>query len=258
MYKEFEVSWEGMLPADPTQVWDALTVRTAGWLWKIEYEPRVGGAESGLTSDSATGTVTVWEPPRRFETNAWRSDGWRNNLAYELEPHGGETLLRYTQTGVLQDDEYDEQYDACVQHTDMYYGTLAEYLEHFAGRDAVQVEIEVPGTFAELRRAFGLTEAAALGDAVSLERPGHRPLQGTIDYVAPAFFGVRTDDGLIRVLGRDAWGWPAALALHLFNPEADVQQAQRAWTTWLQASLATQETVTEGPQRLATRERRQG
>lgn len=71
MAKEFEVRWEGELPGTPQEVWDAFTVHTDGWLWKIEYEPRAGGAERGLTSGG--GTVTVWDPPRHFVTRARRS-----------------------------------------------------------------------------------------------------------------------------------------------------------------------------------------
>lgn len=70
---EFEVRWEGALPASPREVRDAFTVHTAGWLWTIEYEPRAGGAERGLTPGG--GTVTVWDPPRRFVTRAEGEDG---------------------------------------------------------------------------------------------------------------------------------------------------------------------------------------
>jgi hypothetical protein len=37
MAEEFEVTWEGELPASPREVWDAFTRRTAGWLWDIDY-----------------------------------------------------------------------------------------------------------------------------------------------------------------------------------------------------------------------------
>jgi hypothetical protein len=70
MAKQFEVQWEGELSASPQDVWDAFTVHTDGWLWKIEYEPRVGGAERGLTSGG--GTVTAWDPPRHFSTTGDR------------------------------------------------------------------------------------------------------------------------------------------------------------------------------------------
>lgn len=113
--KDFEVRFEGELPATPQEVWNAITVHTTGWYWKISYEPRVGGAERGLTS--AGGTVTASEPPRHFATRAERPDGWWNDLDYVLEPRGGGTFLDYTHTSVLAEDDYDLELDACRRHT---------------------------------------------------------------------------------------------------------------------------------------------
>jgi uncharacterized protein YndB with AHSA1/START domain len=99
MANEFEVQWEGELPATPPDVWDAFTMHTAGWYWKIEYEPRVGGAERGLTSGG--GTVTAWDPPRHFATRAERDGDGFNQLDYLLEPRGAGTHLRYVHCGVI-------------------------------------------------------------------------------------------------------------------------------------------------------------
>jgi hypothetical protein len=76
--RPFEVRHEGLLPATPEEAWAAITRQTAGWLWEITYEPRVGGAERGLTTDG--GTVTAWDPPRHFATRAQRPDGWFNRV----------------------------------------------------------------------------------------------------------------------------------------------------------------------------------
>jgi hypothetical protein len=219
MSKEFEVRWEGVLPADPRQAWDAITRHTGGWLWEIDYEPRVGGAERGLTSGG--GTVAAWDPPRHFQTRAERPDGWFNVLDYVLEPRGDGTLLRYTHTSVLASD-FDAQYDQCAQHTAFYYHSLGEYLRHFAGRDAAYATFDVPGSFATVR-----------------DRVRERPeLDATVDYETPAFLGLRTHDALIRVYGRDAWGGPVGIGLHLFADGADAAAAQRSWAEWLAATEA--------------------
>ena len=131
MYKQMETRWEGELAGRPQQIWDGFTHHAAAWIWEIAYEPRVGGAERGLTS--AGGTVTVWEPPRHFRTEARRPDGWFNNsLDYTLDG----THLSYVHTCAMEPSEFDVQYDACIQHTRFYYHSLGEYLRHFAGRDA--------------------------------------------------------------------------------------------------------------------------
>ena len=83
MFKTMETRWELELPGEPQQIWDGFTRHAAAYLWPITYEPRVGGAERGLTSDG--GTVTVWDPPRHFRTEATGPDGWFNTLDYRLD-----------------------------------------------------------------------------------------------------------------------------------------------------------------------------
>jgi hypothetical protein len=230
MFEEFEVRWEGVLPGDPEQVWDAITVHAAGWIWEIEYEPRVGGAERGLTS--AGGTVTAWDPPRHFQTRAERPDGWRNQLDYKFEPLGDGTLVRYVHNGVTSD--YATEYDACVQHTAFYFHSMGQYVRHFARRDAVYLEIDAPGSFAQVCGRLGLDDAAAVGDHVVVG-PG---VGGTLDYRTTAFLGVRTDDALVRVYGRERWGGPVTLALHLFAEDADPARAEATWGALLTSTEA--------------------
>jgi hypothetical protein len=216
MSKEFEVRWEGLLPADPRQVWDAITVHTGGWLWELSYEPRVGGAERGLTSGG--GTVTAWDPARHFQTRAERPDGWFNELDYRLEPREHGTLLRYTHRSMFTSG-FDVQYDQCAQHTAFYYHSLGEYLRHFAGLNAAYTTFDVRGTF------------AAVCERV-------HELDATVDYETDRFLGIRTADALVRVYGRDAWGGTVGIGLHLFAPGANVEDAKRALIERLAATEA--------------------
>jgi hypothetical protein len=244
MAREFEMRWEGQLAGTPAQVWDAFTRHADGFLWEVEYEPREGGAERGLSSEG--GLVTVWDPPRRFVTYAGRDDGWWNEVEYVLEPRDGGTQLRYTHRSVVTRGDADVEIDACRHHTDFYNHSLGEYVGHFAGRDATYVTADAPagsahGGTARVREALGLPADAAVGDRVRLTPAGLPPLEGVVDYVAPAFVGVRTADSLFRVYGRDAWGWPVSIAEHLFTPAVDAAARSRAWTAWL-AGLFTTET----------------
>jgi len=240
MGKEFEVRWEGELPATPQEVWDAFTVHTDGWLWKIEYEPRVGGTERGLTAGG--GTVTAWDPPRHFATRAGRGDGF-NELDYRLEPCAAGTYLRYVHRRVM-DEDYDRQLDACRQHTAFYNHSLGEYLRHFCGRDPAYVAAEAPeasalGGSTALRRALGVADDVATGDRVRLTPAGMEPIEGVVDYATHAFLGVRSADALYRFYGRDAWGWPVGIAHHLFAAGADATASERAWSAWLDGVFAT-------------------
>ncbi|HVQ89743.1 MAG TPA: SRPBCC domain-containing protein [Mycobacteriales bacterium] len=234
MSKEFEVHWDGVLPATPEQVWDAVTVHPGGWLWPVSYEPRLGGAERGLSGNP--GTVTGWEPPRHFQTRA-EHGAWQNQIDCTLEPSGGGTRLRYRHTGVFERD-YDIQYDQCVQHTGFYLHTLGEYVAHFAGRDTAYCTVDAPGSFAALCRRLGLPAGAAVGDPVRFGVPGLPAFDGTVDYLTPAFLGVRTDAAMLRVFGRDAWGGRVGVALHQFGPGVDPELARRCLSDWLAGAEA--------------------
>jgi hypothetical protein len=218
--KQFEVTFESELPGTPQQVWDAFTRHTSGWLWNIAYEPRVGGAETGLTS--AGGAVTAWDPPRHFATRAERADGWSNELDYRLDG----THLRYRHKSNASEDEYDLQLDACRRHTAFYYHSLGEYLRHFADRDATYFAMDAPGSFEELCAALGADDAA-VGDRVRLNGPD--AIDGVVDYRTPEFLGVRTEEALYRFYGRDVFGWPVGVAHHVFAGEP----REQAWRVWL-------------------------
>lgn len=244
MVKEFEVRWEGELPASPQDVWDAFTQQAEGWLWKIEYEPWVGGAERGLTTGG--GTVTAWDPPRHFATRT-RPEAERegfNELDYVLEPSEAGTYLRYVHRGVFAED-YDRQLDACRQHTAFYNHSLGEYACHFSGREPTYVAAEGPeasarGGFAELRRALSVAGNVAAGDRVRLTPDGMEPIEGVVDYATDAFLGVRSADALYRFYGRDAWGWPVGVAHHLFADGAEKAACEQAWSDWLDRVFATE------------------
>ncbi|MEV8614240.1 SRPBCC domain-containing protein [Amycolatopsis sp. NPDC051373] len=229
MGTEIDVRWEGVLAGTPEQVWDAFTAHTGGWLWEIAYEPRPGGAERGLTPTG--GTVVEWDPARRFVTRADSADGWFNQLDYDLEPRGAGTLLRYRHRSVLGED-HDVQLDSCLHHTKFYYHSLTEYVRDFAGRDATYVSAGAPpssadGGFAAVCDALGVGDAA-VGDRVVAAGPTR--IEGVVDYRTDRFLGIRTAGALYRVYGRDAWGWPVAVAAHVFGGPADPEVA---WTTWL-------------------------
>ena len=66
-------------------------------------------------------------------------------------------------------------------------------------------------------------------------------IDATIDYLTPAFLGVRTTDALIRVYGRDLWGWPVGVAMHLFADDADGPTTTKAWSTWLDGLFTVEE-----------------
>jgi hypothetical protein len=215
MQKPFEVRWEGELPAAPQQVWDAITKHPGGYLWPIAYEPRVGGAERGLTRTG--GTVTAWEEPRHFATATQD-----NELEYVLEPLGAISYLRYRHRTEVLAEEFDVQLAACRGHTTFYLHSLGQYACHFPGRQASYVSADTKVGFAAVRRALGVPEDAVAGDPVRLAPFG---IEGVVDYATGPFLGIRSADALYRLYGRDAWCWPAGIAHHQFG-------VVHEWTEW--------------------------
>jgi len=235
MRKQFLVTWDGTLEADPETVWYAITAGTAGWLWEIDYEPREGGAERGLTD---RGTVARWQPPRELATSASFDDGV-NQLSWSISAADGGSRLRLEHVGLAEVDDYGLEVDACQRHTDFYYHSLGQYLRHFAGGEPLYVAAEAPGPSAEpgsgdrLRAALGLSRATAVGRPVRLEVPGLPPVVGEVDYHTEAFLGVLADSGLYRFYLRDHWGWPVGLAHHVFDDRRSGAEVTEAWGAWL-------------------------
>jgi hypothetical protein len=237
MPSEFECRREVLLPASPEQAWEAVATAAgnAGWLFPNEIDP-----EGPI--------VKTWDPPNQLAIRMERGD-WFNALEYVIEGREGATsLLRYAHSGIFVED-WDNQYDAVQQHTDFYLHTLGEYLAHFAGRTATYVG-DVPGGiqgpptsatpdgFRRLQHALGLGEHVAEGDAVRLTPDHLESLEGIIDYLRPNFLGVRTADALYRFFGRNAFGAPVGMSIHMFADAVDRDAVKRGWQDWLNGALA--------------------
>ncbi|MFE0103124.1 SRPBCC domain-containing protein [Streptomyces sp. NPDC059009] len=236
--KEFEIVREFEVDAAPGEVWDALTIGTGGWLWPLEYEPRVGGAAP------FGGTVTRWEPPHRL---TGRTDGpgrlppgqSRNELDQTIEPRDGgrRSWVRYAHRGAFTAD-WDTLYDAASRHTDFYLHTLRQYLTYFPGRLAAFASVHgpaastTPDAFEALGRELCLPADAAEGARLRVDAPGG-PLDAILDFRTRCFIGLRTEDALYRFFGRNHFGGPVGVSVHDFGPHADAKHNELAWRDWL-------------------------
>ena len=237
MPREFDLRREVILPADPEVVWEAVatTAGNAAWLFPMDIDP----------SDAST---KAWDPPNRFATRTEQQD-WFNALEFVIEGRqGGTSLLRYAHSGIFVDD-WDTQYDAANQHTDFYLHTLSQYLEHFNGHPVTYIG-DVPGGiqgpaasagpdgFERLRQALGFADGIEEGDGVRLTPQGLEAIDGVIDYVRPIFIGVRTSDSLYRFFGRNAFGTPVGMSIHMFANGIDPEKTKQNWQHWLDTALA--------------------
>ncbi len=237
MSREFECRREVILSATPEEVWEAVATASGNAAWLFPNPIATDGSGA-----------STWDPPHRFAVRTEQGE-WFNALEYIIEGRdGGTSLLRYMHSGIFVDD-WDNQYDAVQQHTDFYLHTLGVYLEHFKGLTATYIGeaptgIQGPATsatadgFQRLTEALGVGEQAHEGDRVLLIAEGQRPIEGTIDYLRPNFVGVRTSDALYRFFGRNAFGAPVGMAIHVFSDDIDAERTKRRWQDWLNTALA--------------------
>jgi hypothetical protein len=243
MSREFEVSREIDLPAAPDDVWIAITAEPAAWMFPTGMEIPAGAAPP------EGAPVTTWDPPHRLVIRMESPDGTFNALDYAIEARdGGTAHLRYVHSGILADG-WEDQYDAIDGHTDFYLHTLGQYLEHFNGRSATYVGqpssgIEGPPSAGgedamdTLRAALGIGAGAAPGDTVHADLGAAGPLEGVVDYATAQFIGVRTEDGLYRFFGRNAYGSVVGMSAHMFGGDVDAAQAEADLKAWLHSVYA--------------------
>jgi pimeloyl-ACP methyl ester carboxylesterase/uncharacterized protein YndB with AHSA1/START domain len=242
MPHDFELRKEITLDATPEQVWEAIATGRgidAWFMGRNEVEPREGGrSRMTIGEHSEEGTVTAWEPPKRFAYRAESPDG-SVFMAFEWLVEGrddGTTVLRLVQSGVLGDD-WETEYDALTKGWDMYLHQLAQYLRHFRGRTATPVMAVHPDAgdagrvWPLIHNALGLTGPASEGDRVRLTPAGLAPVEGVVDYVSPNALGVRSDDGLYRFI--HGYEGSAAVGHHLFSDDVEPKETEGAWQSWL-------------------------
>jgi hypothetical protein len=235
--REFDIRREVVLPGTPEQVWEAVatTADNAAWLFPNEIDPDGRGA-------------AVWDPPRHLELRQEGED-WFNAIEFVIEGRDGATsVLRYAHSGIFVDD-WDTQYDAAQSHTDFYLHNLGEYLEHFGGRPVTYIgdapaglqgppSSATPDGFRRLQEALGLGAGFDEGESVRLTPQGLVPVEGILDYVRPNFLGVRSADALYRFFGRNAFGAPVGMSIHVFADGIDAEPTKQSWQGWLDTALA--------------------
>jgi len=250
MGRPFENRSEAEVPASPDEVWAAIASGPGIDSWfmgRSEVQPGPDGTVRTVFGEYAPELgVTAWDPARRFAYRSGEAPDGRF-IAYEFLIEGragGSTVLRTVTSGFLPGDDWAEEFEAMTLGGEMYFRTLVEYLGHFAGRFAVPVTaFGPPGTTwardrALLCRALGLPGDPRPGDRATLIPNGTGPVEGVLYFANANTIGVRTQDALYRFLR--GFAKPPIAAHHLFAEDADPAQAERAWGSWLDRTLAPQ------------------
>jgi uncharacterized protein YndB with AHSA1/START domain len=232
---------EAVVAASAEDVWAAIATGPGIDSWYMgrnEVEPGpAGSVTTDLGGFAMTGRVTAWDPPLRF---GYRSDGpGERFIAFEYLIEGRDqssTVVRLVASGFLPGDDWEAEFEAMTIGGEMYFQTLAAYLDHFAGRFATPVNVtgppvaDWPAAWAALRAGLGLGGQPAVGDPVRVAAAGVPHLDGLVDFVNSHALGIRTANGLYRFI--QGYFGSFVLGHHLFY-DTDEKQASQAWKTWL-------------------------
>jgi uncharacterized protein YndB with AHSA1/START domain len=248
MGREFETSTEIPVDATPEQVWEAIATGPGIDSWfmgRNKVEPGEGGTVWTVFGGYApAATVTGWDPQRRLAYGTAPTEDGRF-VAYEFLIEGragGSTVLRAVTSGFLPGDDWEAEYDAMTKGFGLFFGTLREYLTHFAGRAATPVTVFGPPVadwdraWAALAGALGLTGRPRVGDPARCTPEGLAPIDGVVYFVNPDAVGVRTGDALYRFI--KGFGGAMVAGHHLFADDVDQEQNEQAWQSWLTQLLA--------------------
>jgi uncharacterized protein YndB with AHSA1/START domain len=244
------------LPGTPEQVWQAIATGPGitSWFVPSEVEERQGGKVAfhlgpGIES---SGSVTVWEPTRRFayEERGWSGEAPPLATEFVIEARGGGTCrVRIVHSLFTSESRWDEELDGMETGWPPFFEVLRIHLRHFAGQRCTHVRPtgNHDGTHVDawkkLLQELGLpnpkvgeqSSLAAKSGSPSLtgiieridETPKHNELTMRFDRPATG----------VAMLGTYTWGGRVnvSLSLYFYGEEAAriASREEPAWKAWM-------------------------
>lgn len=166
------VEMEWLVPGTPEQVWAALATGPGitAWFTPTSVEERVGGALTFSLGEhgSSSGTVTGWEPPRRF---AYEERNWSENappVATEVSitaRSGEQCLVRMVHSLFASGDDWDDQLEGFEAGWQSFFEVLRIYLKSFAGAPAASAGVAAVSSAPQTEVWSKLTSALGLAGA---------------------------------------------------------------------------------------------
>ena len=237
MGKGFSASEELHVDATPDEVWAAIATGPGIDSWFIgrnEIDP--GEAVRQAFGDyEPSHVITAWEPGSRLAYGGEPAPDGRF-VAFEFLIEGrdrGSTVLRVATSGFLPGDDWADEFEAMAWGNELFWHTLATYLDHFAGRSATPVTAfgpmitDWPRTRAKLLAAIGRD-----GDRVRFTPEGLPPVDGVVYFENPDTIGIRTEDAIYRFLR--GFRGPLMAGHHIFS-DISPESTEQAWRAWLNA-----------------------
>ncbi len=243
------------VPGTPEEVWQAIATGPgiSSWLVPVEFEEQDGKPVAvkmsfgpGMESRSA---VTVWDPPRRFATEA---EGWAPGSPpmaseWSVEARGGGIcVVRIVQSLFASTDDWDDHLEGAAYGLPGFLRTLQLYLKHFRGLRSATMKWVAP-TAATESEAWEMLTAAVGVKGVSVGQRWAAPagvptLGGVVEHFTESPY-----DALLRLdkpgpgvaaLGTFTMGGPSfvALGFYLYGDQAagTVAHETPLWEAWFQ------------------------
>jgi hypothetical protein len=183
--------------------------------------------------------ITVSDPGKRFAYGAPAAPGDRF-IAFDFLIEGragGSTSLRLVTSGFLPSDDWAEEFDAMSKGGALYFHTLVEYLNHFAGRIATPVTVFGPPVddwdraWHRLGAELGADWPIRAGDQVRISLAGDTTVDGVVYFANEVTVGIRSADALYRFV--KGFHGPMIAMHQFFAPGVDSPEAERSWQAWL-------------------------
>lgn len=259
--QQHSLEMEVALAATPEQVWDAIATGPGISAWFVPTEVADGRIRQDFGSGYVVdGRVTASEPGRRFAYGAGEPDPdsperstVESNFAFEFMVEaraGGSAVLRFVQSGFIEKDGWEAEYDSFRTGWTMFFANLAAYLEHFTGqpvRNVVTMGFTPLGAdeaWELFHEALGLAKRPLVGDEVHLTPAGLAPVDGVVDLSTREFLGVRSADALYRFGAEGSTGCGVSAYHYLYGDGATPDTA--AWQAWLSGLFPAPQAVPAG------------
>ena len=240
----------------PEQVWQAIATGPgiSSWFVPTQVDEREGGRiafDLGPGMESV-GSVTTWDPPRRFayEEREWAPDAPPIATEFTIEARsGGTCLVRLVHSLFASGNQWDDQLESFESGWPAFFEVLRIGLRHFAGQPSATIRVTRSTTASESETWGSITRALGLGAAVEGQRPvapeaGVPRFDGVVERVRPRDIVVRLEHPApgVGLFGVYTWAErvSVSITLYLFGADATAAAARQepAWRDWLERAAA--------------------
>ena len=241
------------VPGTPEEVWDAIATGPglSAWFVPSELEGRIGGTTvSHFASDGSMdsiGTITAWEPPKRFVAEAAGGPG---TVATEwtVEAKSGRLCtVRVVHRWFASTDDWDDQFEGHTYGWLAFFSLLRLYRLYFPGEYGAVFQLLFPTSAATTEAWKNLVDPLGLANAVEQQRvkaPSDTPpFEGVIEQTGPQEHPaliLRLDQpapGLAHLFALPMGGMTfLSVRLYLFGDDATntAKREEPRWRRWLE------------------------